>query len=93
MTAQQDGVIAIQDWTSGYVRRHPLASLTSVLGEQNAASFPLDVIATALLIGYLLACAHIWRSALESGMLLGVVISFGYFILSNSISRQVLLPS
>jgi hypothetical protein len=82
------GVGAIADFIL-----YPLASLTSALGEQNAASLPIDVIATALLIGYLLACAHIWRSALESGMLLGVVISFGYFVLSNGISRQVLLQS
>ena len=33
MTTQRDGVIAIQDWSVGYVRRHPLASLTTV-GEQ-----------------------------------------------------------
>ncbi len=28
-----DGVAAIEEWTAGYVRRHPLASLTTV-GEQ-----------------------------------------------------------
>ena len=33
MTTQQDGVSAIQDWSVGYVKRHPLASLTTV-GEQ-----------------------------------------------------------
>jgi phospholipid/cholesterol/gamma-HCH transport system permease protein len=33
MTTQRDGVTAIQDWSVGYVRRHPLASLTTV-GEQ-----------------------------------------------------------
>ncbi|MGB3475898.1 MAG: ABC transporter permease, partial [Mycobacterium sp.] len=31
--APLDGVAAIQDWTAGYVNRHPLASLTTV-GEQ-----------------------------------------------------------
>ncbi|GBG37582.1 MlaE family ABC transporter permease [Mycobacterium montefiorense] len=33
MTAQQDGVVAIGDWSVGYIKRHPLASLTTV-GEQ-----------------------------------------------------------
>ncbi|MBV8789955.1 MAG: ABC transporter permease [Mycobacterium sp.] len=33
MTTQQDGVVAIADWSVGYVKRHPLASLTTV-GEQ-----------------------------------------------------------
>jgi hypothetical protein len=72
---------------------YPLASLTGVLGDQNMVTFPLDVLSTALLIGYLLACAHIWRSALDSSFLLGVIISFGYFIFSISVSRQVLLQS
>lgn len=33
MTTQVDGVVAIRDWSVGYVRRHPVASLTTV-GEQ-----------------------------------------------------------
>lgn len=32
-TAQLDGVVAIRDWSVGYVKRHPVASLTTV-GEQ-----------------------------------------------------------
>ena len=72
---------------------YPLTSLSGVLGEQNAVSFPLDVLALALSIGYLLACAHIWRSALDSSYLLGAVISLGYLIFSMSVSAQVLLQS
>src|SRR6202034_982610 len=33
MTNEHDGLLAIQDWSHGYVKRHPLASLTTV-GEQ-----------------------------------------------------------
>jgi hypothetical protein len=51
------------------------------------------VIWIAVLIGYLMACAHIWRSALDSGALLGVSISLGYFLLSNLIEHRLLAQS
>lgn len=72
---------------------YPLDSVLHLIGQENVAALPVGVLYTAILIGYLLACAHIWRSALDSGFVLGAVISFSYFILSMSISRQVLLQS
>ncbi|EFG78847.1 hypothetical protein HMPREF0591_1187 [Mycobacterium parascrofulaceum ATCC BAA-614] len=33
MTAQLEGVVAVRNWSAGYVKRHPVASLTTV-GEQ-----------------------------------------------------------
>jgi len=85
-------------------RERFLQTATALLGVGALAAvilYPLDsvlallvgVLYTAIFIGYLLACAHIWRSALDSGFMLGVVISFSYFILSASIGRQVLLQS
>jgi hypothetical protein len=47
----------------------------------------------AFLIGYLLACAHIWRSALDTGLVIGLVVSFGYFMAKLIIEQQVLQPS
>jgi hypothetical protein len=67
-----------------------LESLIRVMGEDKLASLPIGVIWTAVLIGYLLACAHIWRSALDSGLLLGVGISLGYFLSSNLIEHRLL---
>jgi hypothetical protein len=69
---------------------YPLNSLIGVMGEDKLMSLPIGVIWTAVLIGYLLACAHIWRSALDSGLLLGIGISLGYLILSNSIEHRLL---
>ena len=72
---------------------YPLDSIIRVLGEDKLASLPIGVIWTAVFIGYLLACAHIWRSALDSGLLLGVAISLGYFVLSFSIDHRLLAQS
>jgi hypothetical protein len=41
-------------------------------------------------IWYLLACAHIWRTALDSGVALGGVISVGYLILTIALEQQLL---
>jgi hypothetical protein len=72
---------------------YPLDSAIRVLGEDKWASLPIGIIWTAVFIGYLLACAHIWRSALDSGLLLGVAISLGYFVLALSIDHQLLAQS
>jgi NhaP-type Na+/H+ and K+/H+ antiporter len=42
------------------------------------------------LIWYLLACANIWRAALDSGLSLGVAISVGYLLLSIAVEQQLL---
>jgi hypothetical protein len=69
---------------------YPLNSLIGVMGEDKWASLPIGVISIAVFIGYLLAYAHIWRSALDSGLLLGVGISFGYLVLFMSIQHRLL---
>jgi hypothetical protein len=42
------------------------------------------------LVWYLLACANIWRCALDAGVGMGMVVSVGYFLMS--ILEQQLLP-
>lgn len=69
---------------------YPLDSAIRVMGEDKWASLPIAVIWTAVFIGYLLACAHIWRSALDSGLPLGVAVTLGYFVLSLSIDHRLL---
>lgn len=49
MTTELDGVIAIRNWSVGYVKRHPVASLTTVgeqfvLGVRTAQSLFLDLV-------------------------------------------------
>lgn len=72
---------------------YPLNSVLQLMGPEHAAALPLGVLYTGFLIGYLLACAHIWRSALGAGFFLGLVVSFGYFFVSLFVERQVLLQS
>jgi hypothetical protein len=69
---------------------YPLDSLIRVMGEDKWASLPIGVLWLAVFIGYLLACAHIWRSAFDSRFLLGVAIALGYLVLSNSIEHRLL---
>jgi len=52
---------------------YPLDSLMRMMGADKIATLPIGVLWTAVFIGYLLACAHIWRSALDAGLLLGGV--------------------
>jgi hypothetical protein len=72
---------------------YPLNSVLQSMGKENPAGLPIGILFMSILVGYLLACAHIWRSALGSGILLGLIISFGYFTVSEGIERQVLLQS
>jgi hypothetical protein len=69
---------------------YPLDSLARVIGVDKPAALPIAVLWTAIFIAYLLACAHIWRATLDSGLLLGGSISIGYFVLSFAIGQQVL---
>jgi hypothetical protein len=69
---------------------YPLNSVLQLLGQESAAALPVGVLYMSILIGYLLAGAHIWRSALDSGLPLGLVLSFGYFTASVMIEQQVI---
>ena len=69
---------------------YPIGSLIHVIGSDRAASVPLGVLMLVGLIWYLLACANIWRAALDSGLSLGVVISVGSLLLSIALEQQLL---
>ena len=69
---------------------YPLDSVIRVMGPDKIATLPIGVLWTAVFIGYLLACAHIWRSALDSGLLLGGLITIGYVALTMMIEHQLL---
>ncbi len=69
---------------------YPLGSLLNFIGTDRPASIPLGVLLFAGLIWYLLACANIWRAALDSGLALGAAISVGYLLLSMALEQQLL---
>jgi hypothetical protein len=70
---------------------YPLDSILEVIGTDHPAAIPLGLLSFVGLVWYLLACAHIWRSALESGLIVGIAISVGYLILSVALAK-LLLP-
>ncbi|HEX3948307.1 MAG TPA: hypothetical protein VHW95_00485 [Steroidobacteraceae bacterium] len=71
---------------------YPLDSLWRVLGEDRFL-WSIGFLWTVVFIWYLLACAHIWRAAFDSGLLLGGFISIGYLVLTLAIDRQLLPQS
>jgi hypothetical protein len=69
---------------------YPLGALRSFTGDDRMASIPVGLLLYGGFIWYLLACAHIWRAALDSGLIVGGVISVGYLILSIALEQQLL---
>lgn len=69
---------------------YPVGSLLNVIGSDRPASIPLGLLLFVGLIWYLLACANIWRAALDSGIGLGIAISVGYLLLSMALEQQLL---
>lgn len=69
---------------------YPLGSLLDVLGEKSPVAIPLGLLLFVGLIWYLLACANIWRSALDSGLALGAAVALGYLLLSILLEQQLL---
>ena len=69
---------------------YPLGSLLSVIGSDRPAAIPLGLLLFVGLIWYLLACANIWRAALDSGLGIGIGISVAYLLLSMVLEQQLL---
>ena len=69
---------------------YPLGSLIHVIGSDRLEAVPFGILMLLGLIWYLLACANIWRAALESGLSIGLVISVGYLLLSIALEQQLL---
>jgi len=69
---------------------YPVGSLLSVVGSDRPAAIPLGLLLFVGLIWYLLACANIWRAALDSGLGLGLAVSVGYLLLSMVLEQQLL---
>jgi hypothetical protein len=69
---------------------YPIGSLIHAIGPDRIEAIPLGILMLLGLIWYLLACANIWRAALDSGLSIGVVISVGYLLLSIVLEQQLL---
>ena len=69
---------------------YPVGSLIHVIGADRLEAVPFGILMLAGLIWYLLACANIWRAALDSGLSLGIVVSVAYLVLSKALEQQLL---
>ena len=69
---------------------YPIGSLMHAVGSDRLASVPLGFLMLVAFIWYLLACANIWRAALDSGLGLGIAVSAGFLLLSIVVEQQLL---
>ena len=69
---------------------YPVVSLRQVIGAENWMSIPLEILMLIVWIGYLLACANVWRAAMDSGAILGIAISVGCLLLTLVVEQQFL---
>ena len=69
---------------------YPMGSLIHVIGSDRLEAVPFGILMLLGLIWYLLACANIWRAALDSGLTVGLVVSVGYLLLSIALEQQLL---
>jgi len=69
---------------------YPIGSLIHLIGPDSIASVPLGILMLAGLVWYLLACANIWRSALDAGIGIGIAVSVGYFLMSILLEQHLL---
>jgi len=69
---------------------YPLYSLMNIVGPDRPAAVPIGVLLVVGLVWYLLACANIWRAALDARLGLGAAISLGYLLLSMVLEQQLL---
>jgi hypothetical protein len=69
---------------------YPLSSLLNLVGDDRPAALPIGVLLVVGFVWYLLACANIWRAALDARLGLGAAISLGYLLLSLVLEQQLL---
>jgi hypothetical protein len=69
---------------------YPIGSLMHAVGSDSLASTPLGFLMLVGLIWYLLACANIWRVALDAGIGVGITVSVSYLLLSILLELQTL---
>jgi hypothetical protein len=86
----QTGIALLGVGVLAQLALYPIGSLMHVVGSDRLASIPLGVLMLVALIWYLLACANIWRAALDSGLGLGIAVSVGFLLLSIVLEQQLL---
>jgi hypothetical protein len=86
----QTGIALLGVAVLAEVALYPLGALFNYFGADRPVSIPLGLLLLVGFVWYLLACANIWRAALDSGLALGAAISVGYLLLSIALEQQLL---
>jgi hypothetical protein len=89
----QTGSALLGVWVLAQLALYPIQSLIEVIGSERLAAVPFGVLWLIGLIWYLLAGANIWRSALDSGIAVGVAVSVACFLVSILLEQQLLPDS
>jgi hypothetical protein len=72
---------------------YPLGAAILMVGVDKPWAVPLGVALYAGYFGYLLAGVNIWRSALDTSVFVGGLVSLGYFFLNLFLAQQLLLAA
>jgi hypothetical protein len=86
----QTGIALLGVGVLAQLALYPIGSLMHVVGSDRLAAVPLGFLMLVAFIWYLLACANIWRAALDSGLGLGIAVSLGFILLSIVLEQQLL---
>jgi len=70
-----------------------LSMLVGAVGGDRPEALPIALLSLAALIWWLLACAHIFRAALNSGLALGLALAVGYFSLESLLQHLLKLDT
>jgi hypothetical protein len=72
---------------------YPLSYAVDAIGADQPESLPFALLSIVGLVWWLLACAHIWRAALNSGLGPGIAVSVVYFALQTLVGHLLQLDT
>jgi hypothetical protein len=72
---------------------YPLDAAIQMVGENRPWAVPLGVALLAGYVSYMVAGANIWRTALDSGVIVGGAVSLGYFLLQILLGQLLSSPA
>jgi hypothetical protein len=72
---------------------YPLDAAIQMVGENRPWAVPLGVALLAGYVSYMVAGANIWRAALDSGVIVGGLVSLSYFLVQLLLAQLLSSPA
>jgi hypothetical protein len=72
---------------------YPLNAAIEMIGEDRPWAVPLGVALLAGYVSYMVAGANIWRAALDSGVIVGGLVSLSYFLVQLLLGQLLASPA